>query len=200
MQELTNAPTWIIDPIDGTINFVHRLNFVVISIALTINKELELGIIYNPCLNEFFTTRRGHGAFLNGERMSVNKVTNMQKALLAHEISLASLPRTFEKNIERVKAFVTKAIGIRALGSAALTMAYIAQGTIDAYNVEDLKPWDIAAGALLVQEAGGVVMDKSGGTYNIMKPDIIVAGTNELAQQVLKIITEIDEKLVLTAS
>jgi myo-inositol-1(or 4)-monophosphatase len=195
IQRLTEAPTWILDPIDGTVNFVHRLNLVVISVALAINKELVLGIIYNPCLNEFFEVQKGHGAFLNGSKITVSAVTEMNKALFAHEISLATASWAFEKNIERIKAFVRKAVGMRSLGSAALTLAYIAQGSIDAYNVEDLKPWDIAAGALLIQEAGGVVIDKTGGAYNIMKPDIIVAGTEELAQKVLEIVQEIDRKL-----
>lgn len=160
-----------------------------------INKKLELAILYNPCYNEFFTAKRGYGAFLNGSKISVSKCTDMKQALLCHEISLATHPMSYHKNIERTKEFVKRCIGIRAFGSAALTLGYVAQGLVDAYNVENLKPWDIAAGALIIQEAGGVVIGKTGGEYDIMKPDIITAGTAELANKILEICTEVDARL-----
>lgn len=177
---------------------MHKVNFVCISVGFTIKKQLELAILYNPCQNEFFTARRGCGAFLNGNKIFASKEKNIQQSLLAHEISLASHPMSYHKNIERTKELVQRCIGIRAFGSAALTLAYIAKGSIDAYNVENLKPWDIAAGALLIQESGGIVIDKRGGPMNIMKPDIIAAGTTELCQQILEIITEVDRRLVLS--
>lgn len=192
---LTDEPTWIIDPIDGTINFVHAVPFVCISVAFVVNQELEMAFLYNPCMNELYTARRGQGAFLNGKQIFASKVTTMKSALLAYEVSLASIPAFLKKNILRTQAFVSQCLGIRALGSAALTLCFVARGIIDAYNVEDLKPWDIAAGALLVQEAGGIVIDKKGGSFNIMRPDVITAGTKELSEIVLKIVTEIDEQI-----
>lgn len=99
--------------------------------------------------------------------------------------------------MERATEFVKRSIGVRAIGSAALTLGYVAHGVIDAYNIEDLKPWDIAAGALIVEEAGGVVIDVvSGGKYDIMKPNIIAAGNKKLADDIREIITEIDQRLL----
>lgn len=194
-QALTADPTWIIDPIDGTINFVKKLHFVCISVALCIDDDLKISFLYNPTLDEFYTARKGQGAFLNGERIESSKNEDIGRCLLAHEISLGTVSPFRLKYIERARAFLERTIGLRALGSAALTLGYVAKGAIDAYNIEDLKPWDIAAGALIVQEAGGVVIDISGGKYNIMKPDVIVAGNQKLADEIRRIVVEVDRKL-----
>lgn len=190
---LTAAPTWIIDPIDGTINFVRKLDFVCISIALAVDRDLKIAILYNPCLREMYTAQKGHGAYRNNVRIHASSVTEMKNALFAHEISLASVRAFEDKYIERARAFVSRSMGIRALGSAALTLCYVARGTLDAYNIEDLKPWDIAAGALIVLEAGGTVMDVNGGPIDLMKPDVIVTGTKELALIVQTIIKDINK-------
>lgn len=142
-----------------------------------------------------YTAQKGAGAFRNGIRIHASKVTEMKNALFAHEISLASVSAFEDKYIDRARAFVSRSMGIRALGSAALTLCYIARGTLDAYNIEDLKPWDIAAGALIVMEAGGTVIDKHGGPIDLMKPDVIVTGTKELAIIVQSLIKEIDDKM-----
>lgn len=116
----------------------------------------------------------------------------MHKALLAQEVSLGGLESRRLKTIERTRAFVTHALGIRCFGCAALTLCYVAKGLIDAFNVEDLYPWDICAGALIVQEAGGVVISAKGGAYDIMKPDVITACTQDLCDQMLKLVRETD--------
>lgn len=116
----------------------------------------------------------------------------MHKALLAQEVSLAGLESRRLKTIERTRAFVTHSLGIRCFGCAALTLCYVAKGLIDGFNVEDLYPWDICAGALIVQEAGGVVINAKGGAYDIMKPDVITACTEEICDEMLKIVRETD--------
>lgn len=116
----------------------------------------------------------------------------MHKALLAQEVSLAGLESRRLKTIERTRAFVTHALGIRCFGCAALTLCYVAKGMIDGFNVEDLYPWDICAGALLVTEAGGIVINANGGTYDIMRPNVITACTQELCDKMLKIVQESD--------
>lgn len=194
-QLMTADPTWIIDPIDGTINFVKKLHLVCISVALAIDEDLKIAFLYNPTLNELYTARKGQGSFLNGEKIETSKNEDLSRCLLAHEISLGTVARFLPKYMERAKIFLSKCIGLRSLGSAALTLGYIAKGAIDAYNIEDLKPWDIAAGALIVQEAGGIVIDVKGGKFNIMKPDVIVAASQSLADELKEIIDEIDCRL-----
>lgn len=192
---LTQDPTWIIDPIDGTLNFTKKLHFVCISVALAVEGELKMAFLYNPILSELYTARAGKGAFLNGIRIETSKNEDLSRCVLAFEISLGSDPFYLPKYIERAKAFLPRCLGLRSLGSAALNLGYVAKGAIDAYNIEDLKPWDIAAGALIVQEAGGVVIDVSGGKFNIMKPDVIVAANNKLASELKNIISEVDFRL-----
>lgn len=196
MKTLTADPTWIIDPIDGTINFVKKLHFVCISVALAIDDDLKIAFLYNPTLDEFYTARKGQGAFLNGEKIETSKNEDIARCLFAHEISLGTMKPFLPKYVERARALLESGcLGIRAIGSAALTLGYVAKGAIDGYNIEDLKPWDIAAGALIVQEAGGVVIDKSGGKYNIMIPDVVVAGNQVIADKIKEIANEVDRRL-----
>lgn len=119
----------------------------------------------------------------------------MQGSVVAHESSLGCVPQFTDAMMARTLLYMQKTIGMRSLGSAALTLGYVAKGGVDAYNIEYLKPWDIAAGALIVREAGGVVIGKNGSEYDIMKPEIIAAGTMELAMEIKGYLDEIDGKL-----
>jgi myo-inositol-1(or 4)-monophosphatase len=164
-------------------------------LAFALDRELQFAFLYNPPLNQLFTARKGQGAFLNGKRIYASKQETLKGSLVAHEISLGCVPALTEASIERTRQFLANTIGIRCIGSAALTMGYLAMGAIDGYNIEYLAPWDIAAGALILQESGGVVIDISGAEYNIMKPNIIAAGTMKFALEMKAIIDETDEKL-----
>uniref|UniRef100_A0A182SPY3 Inositol-1-monophosphatase n=1 Tax=Anopheles maculatus TaxID=74869 RepID=A0A182SPY3_9DIPT len=188
-------PTWIIDPIDGTVNFVRGVPFTCISVALAVNGEIQLAIIANPTANELYTAIRGQGSFLNGSRITTRGTEVLKEALVGHEFSIGSYKPIRAALFERGQRFITECVGLRAFGSAALTLAYIASGQIDVYSIQFLKPWDIAAGALLIQEAGGTVINITGGKYDIMKPDIIAASSEPLAQRVLQIIREVEEDL-----
>lgn len=189
------SPTWIIDPIDGTMNFVQKIHFVCISVALVVEGELRLAFIYNPLLNELYTAKKGQGAFLNGKKIEASKKEDLSRCILAHEISIGAIPEWRPKYVGRAIAFLERCQGLRSLGSAALILGYVAKGAFDAFNIEDLKPWDIAAGALIIQEAGGVVINSKGGKYDIMKPNVIVAGTLKIANEIKEIIGEIDRRL-----
>jgi len=152
---------WIIDPIDGTTNFIHGLPHFAISIALQINNITKHGVIYNPITDQLFTVTKGEGAQLNGKRLRVSKHQKIEGGLIS-----PAFPRTdhFEDTYAAYLSDLGRHCGgIRYSGSAALDLAYIAAGYLNALWRTDLKPWDIAAGILMIREAGGMVMDLQGG-------------------------------------
>ncbi|KAK0092971.1 hypothetical protein PV326_000213 [Microctonus aethiopoides] len=191
--ELTDAPTWIIDPIDGTTNFVHGFPQYCISIGFAINKQVEIAIISNPMNDEFYTAKRGCGAFLNGKRIKASSITELKTSLIIIE------PATFQMSMKnrdislaRYETLILSSEGVRSVGSAVLAMAYVAKGIIDAFHMDYLKPWDVAAGYLIVEEAGGTVINTKGGPFNIMEPMTIAAGTKSLAKDISKLIIDTD--------
>lgn len=187
---LTDNPTWIIDPVDGTMNFVHAFPHSCISVGLVVNKVTEIGIIYNPMLAQRFTARRGQGAFLNGKRLQVSGQKELSKALITSEFGTsreAAKMKVVNENFAKISA---KAHGIRCLGSAALNMAMVALGGADANYEFGIHAWDVCAGDLLVREAGGVLIDPAGGTFDMMSRRVIAAATPELAQQIAKELTQ----------
>ncbi|OAD55063.1 Inositol monophosphatase 3 [Eufriesea mexicana] len=194
LPELTDNPTWIIDPIDGTTNFVHSFPFTCISIALAVEKELEIGIVYNPVLEQLFTARKGRGAYLNGKPIKSSSIEELEHSLLCCEASYATIENIRDITLGRVEAFVSVAHGIRTMGSAALTLCYVAMSAAEGYHTDNLMPWDVAAGVLIVREAGGVVVDTNGGEFNIMAPKVIAAGNHKLVNELVKLIKKADAK------
>ncbi|XP_012236057.1 inositol monophosphatase 1-like [Linepithema humile] len=194
LPELTDAPTWIIDPIDGTTNFVHSFPHTCISIALAVDKELEIGIVYNPILEQLFTARRGHGAFLNEKPIKSSNVEGLQNSLLCLEASYATMENIRDIILGRLEAFVTVAHGIRTMGSAALTLCHVAMGAAEGYHSDNLMPWDVAAGVLIIREAGGVVIDTNGGEFDVMSPKLLAVGNRKLAKDLVKLIKRADVK------
>ncbi|XP_057327441.1 inositol monophosphatase 2-like [Microplitis mediator] len=190
--ELTDAPTWIIDPIDGTVNFVHGFSQCCISIGLAINKEIQLGIINNPHHNELFTAKKGQGAFLNDKKISASNIKKLELALINLEPSLLKWGPKRDITLGRIEALSQVADGVRNVGSAVMGLSYVARGIIDAFHMDHLHPWDVAAGCLLVREAGGTVIDSKGGNFNIMKPMTLATGTEALATEISKLINETD--------
>ncbi|XP_065170581.1 uncharacterized protein [Atheta coriaria] len=187
---LTDEPTWIIDPIDGTSNFVRRIPITCISVGLVIDKVQILGIIYNPYMEEMFTAIRGQGAYLNGKRIRVSEETEMKKALFNYELSLAISKKKRDLYMRRLPYLLDNVCGIRSYGCAALSLCYVAQGLMDAYQCDGLYPWDAAAGTLIVQEAGGYICDSSkerlGEKMNLMHPNFLATSSEELAQEFIK--------------
>lgn len=155
--ELRDGPMqWIIDPVDGTTNFAHGLALFSVSIALRINGQISVGVVYDPIGEELFTAERGEGARLNGARLRVTRTDTLVDAVVC-----TGFPYTVGEDRERqvniFAAFLGEARAVRRLGSAALDLAYVAAGRFDGFWEERLHPWDIAAGVLLVEEAGGRV-------------------------------------------
>ncbi len=156
---------WIVDPLDGTTNFAHGFPWFCVSIALWDNARTIIGVIYLPIFNECFIAVEGQGAFLNDERIEVSRVNCLNEALLATGFPY-DVRQHPDKVIEALKNMILKCQGIRRAGAAAIDMAYVACGRLDGFWEIKLKPWDTAAGLLLVQEAGGKVTDFSGNNYD----------------------------------
>ncbi len=152
-EALTEAPTWVIDPLDGTTNFIHDYHFSAISIALLKNREPVIGVVYQPYLQEFFYAEKGKGAFLNDQPVHVSHHI-IDQALVGFGTSPYHVELA-EKSMKAALHFLLNAADVRRCGSAALDLAYVAAGRQDVYFELTLRPWDYAAGSLLVQEAGG---------------------------------------------
>lgn len=165
---------WIIDPLDGTTNFAHSFPFFAVSIALQIEKRVVLGIVYNPCLDEWFEAVEDKGAFLNNNPIRVSSTTAVSESLIA-----TGFPYDIYENHEKVMELFTRMVirsqGIRRPGSAAIDLCYVACGVFDGFWEQDLHPWDTAAGIILVKEAGGVVSDFGGENFSPFKKSIIAA-------------------------
>ncbi|XP_063701504.1 inositol monophosphatase 1 [Culicoides brevitarsis] len=188
--ELTDAPTWIIDPVDGTMNFVHGFPHSCVSIALLVDKVTEIGIVYNPVLNQKFTARRGKGAFLNGKEIHVSSVTSLADALICTETGTSRDEQKMVVVMENLNKLTRIANGIRCLGAAALNICMVALGGADCYFEFGLHAWDMAAGELIVREAGGVSLDPSGGALDLMSRRCLVAASQELANELIPQLTQ----------
>ncbi len=166
-------PTWIVDPIDGTTNYVHDVPFYCISIGLQIAGELVVGVVYEPTRDEMFAAAQGHGAWLNSEPMRVSPIASLKDAL----ISTGFPPdmRGNEQTLEWWRKFSYQTQALRRTGSTAINMAYVAAGRFDAYYAFDNKVWDVAGGTVLIREAGGLVDNVDGSRYDPFTPDALAS-------------------------
>lgn len=188
--EFTDDPTWIIDPVDGTMNFIHGFPNSAISIGLCINKESVVGIIYNPMLNQLFTAQKGKGAFYNDRQIHVSDVKRLKDALVTFETGTSDAEERRRVVFENFQIMVQNAHGVRSLGSAALNMSMVALGGADVNFEFGIHAWDICAGDILVREAGGVCIDPAGGPFDILSRRVLCASTPELAQEVANAIVQ----------
>lgn len=175
---------WIIDPLDGTTNFAHGYPQFCVSIALEFNREVILGLVYDPLRDECFKAVKSEGATLNGVPIRISGVTELDKALLATGFPYDSREKA-DFYLSFFKAFLTRCQGIRRGGSAALDLCYLACGRIDGFWELNLKPWDIAAGSLIVAEAGGRLSDFSGNDFSIRANETLASNGiihNEMAE------------------
>lgn len=166
--------TWYIDPLDGTKNYLHGYPAFCVSVAVAQNDRLEQAVIYNPVSQELFTATRGAGATLDGRRLRVAKRNSLESALLSSGFGHAK-PDSYRKYRRTLDAFSDSASGVRRQGSAALELAYVAAGRLDGYWQFGLKPWDVAAGALLVREAGGLIGDMRGDNSWLETGNVVAA-------------------------
>lgn len=178
---------WIVDPLDGTTNFLHGIPHFAISIALERDGEPFAGVIYSPIADEMFVAEKGAGAFLNGRRLRVSARRHVEDALFATGIPFKGLPdhALFTHQLNAVMAACS---GVRRFGSAALDLAWVAAGRYDGYWENGLNPWDIAAGLVIVREAGGFVTDLAGGRRMFLGAGVL-ASNAELHGALLNLVT-----------
>jgi len=175
---------WIIDPLDGTTNFIHGFPQYAVSIAVQRRGALEHAVVYDPTKNELFTASKGRGAFLNDRRIRVSKCLKLGDALVGTGFPFKELGR-LDLYLKQLQVFMSKSSGVRRAGAAALDLAYVACGRLDAFWELGLAPWDMAAGALLIQEAGGLVADMTG-EQDFMSTGDVVAATPKIFPAVLE--------------
>jgi myo-inositol-1(or 4)-monophosphatase len=184
--------TWIIDPLDGTVNFAHGIPLFCISIAAMKGEDILCGVIYAPMSDELFISEKGKGAMMNGQPCRISSQNSLINAFL-----VTGFPYSVKDNpehcIEHFSHFVGMGLPIRRLGSAALDLAYIASGRFDGFWEVALQPWDMAAGALLVREAGGIVIDYAGNELNVLHSSSIIAGNAEIAHAIHQEIRKVNQ-------
>lgn len=182
---------WIVDPLDGTANYVHKLQSFAVSIALEHRGQIVLGVVYDPISGEMYHAQAGSGAFLNEERLGTSGCSTTESAMVA-----VSFPPLVTRESVEIRRFIEALIAcqsVRRLGSAALNLAYLAAGRLDAYWATSVKNWDIAAGILLVREAGGVVTHIDGSELDLDVPQFLASASQPLHEQLLRLLSAAEQ-------
>ena len=170
--------TWYVDPLDGTVNYAHGIPIYAVSLAYAQNGLVQLAVVFAPALDECFTAERGRGAWLNGKRLSVSNTHDLDNSLL-----VTGFPynvRTHPTNLEYYRRLALRCQGVRRLGSAALDLCYVAAGRFEGYWEMDIAPWDVAAGWLIAEEAGGLVTRYDGQPFTLTPPLTILAASHQI--------------------
>ncbi len=170
---------WIIDPLDGTTNFVHGFPVFAVSIGVQVNGRVEHGVIYDPMRQELFTASRGQGAYLDDHRIRVSGQTKLERSLIGTGFPFRSAETEIDPYLAMLKKILRNTSGIRRPGAAALDLAYVAAGRLDGFWETGLAPWDLAAGSLLIREAGGIVSGLNG-SEDYLDAGHVLAGTPKI--------------------
>lgn len=185
-RAIPQQPCWILDPLDGTTNYVHQFPIFCISLGLLVNDQIVLGIIDAPLMKQFFHAQRGQGAFLNSEAISVSQRTQLSEALLATGF-FSQNKDLLDQQISLFGRLVNGTRGVRRAGAAAYDLCMVASGVFDGFWEQNLMPWDTAAGSLIVEEAGGCVSNFQGKAYHPLQ-DSLLAANPQLHSQLLSLI------------
>jgi len=179
--------TWVVDPLDGTTNYVHAYPHYAVSVALARGNDVLAGVVYDPVADQCFMAGAGRGAWCDGVRMKTSAITGVSRALVA-----VSLPAHVTRDSLDLFDFIEAAQvcqGVRRSGSAALNFAHVAAGALDAFWARHIQPWDVAAGVLLVREAGGVVTSRDGGQFDLWNPQFLAAAGEDLHAEMLGVLS-----------
>ena len=182
---------WVIDPLDGTSNYVHRFPYYAVSIGLEYQRQIVLGVIFDPNRDELFLAERSRGASLNGREIRPSHVT-----ALSHAFVVASLPSAIssdDPSVVRLLRVLPHAQSLQRTGSAALNLAYVACGRMDAFWSSSLKPWDVAAGSLIVTEAGGTMTRMNGDPFDHMLPDLLASNGSPIHDELRSLLAFVDD-------
>jgi myo-inositol-1(or 4)-monophosphatase len=177
---------WLVDPLDGTANYVHGLPNYAVSVAIEYAGNVVCGVVYDPNADECFAAARGQGATLNGKRVSVSGCQHLEEALVA--ASFAPNVRRGSPEIARFVEVLVRCQSMRRLGSAALNLCYVGAGRLDSYWATSVKIWDVAAGMLFVQEAGGTVTSMDGSPVSLAHPEMLASATSPLHAELLSVL------------
>jgi myo-inositol-1(or 4)-monophosphatase len=178
---------WIIDPLDGTGNYVHGFPYFAVSIGLECAGEMLLGVIFDPTRDEMFVAQKGQGAWLNDHPIRPSSVRSLEKAFVV--ASLPSAVNADHPSVERLLRVLPRAQTVQRTGSAALNLVYVACGRIDAFWSTSLKPWDVAAGFVIVVEAGGAITTTSGATFDVIVPDLLATNGSPIHGELIDLLS-----------
>lgn len=180
---------WIIDPIDGTVNYAHSIPLTCVSIAVEKNGEIIMGVVFNPISGEFFFSEKGSGSFLNDEKITVSDCSDLRRSLLVTGFPYDSSSYKPDP-VSVFKKFIMKDIPIRRLGSAALDLCWTACGRFEGFWEYNLNAWDVAAGYLILTEAGGIVTNLSGEKFSIYGKELLAVNNADIQKAMLEIINK----------
>jgi myo-inositol-1(or 4)-monophosphatase len=184
-EERPDSPyRWVVDPLDGTTNYVHGFPYFAVSIGLEFQRELVAGVVFDPTRDEMFLAARGCGATLNRRPLRTSDVSELGQAMVVASLPVAT--RADDIAVRRFLNVLPHAQTVQRTGSAALNLAYVAAGRVDGFWSTSLKPWDMAAGVLLVQEAGGLVTGVEGGTFDLEVPNLLATNGSGIHQELIR--------------
>lgn len=195
-QEANGDYRWIIDPLDGTTNYIHSYPMFSVSIALEYQNKIILGVVFDPLRDELFHAVKGEGSFLNNRRISVSDITLAKRSLIATGFPFRK-KAMIDLYLDAFRKIFEHVSDIRRAGSAAIDLAYIAAGRVEGFFELNLSPWDIAAGSLLIREAGGRITDFAGGEQYLVTGNIVAGNTN-IHSDILKIIRQVFQGVIET--
>nr|XP_022342100.1 inositol monophosphatase 1-like [Crassostrea virginica]XP_022342101.1 inositol monophosphatase 1-like [Crassostrea virginica] len=190
----TDAPTWIIDPIDGTSNFVHSIPQTCVCIGLSISKQIVVGVVHLPITGQTYSAYKGGGACCNDQRITVSKVKELKKSVVITEAGNSRDPQILATKISNFHRVIEASHGVRMIGSAAVDLCMVASGSGEAYFEYGIHIWDFAAAGIILTEAGGVLLDPSGGDVDFLSRRVMAACNQDVANQLSPLLNHVEFK------